>query len=265
MKKFINRWNVYTVYGFVFNNIPDFCNYVRKAPINTNIFPLKDVKEFGSEGSDKIVNGGGWYQTENINQAIEFCMDGWHKGFDSFARLNNTLDYRGDKLSFLPKDKSKPINILVNLSYRWETTRNAIVNRGVIIQNLINELERNGYRVNLKTFALSYFETELSCIIVTLKGVNERLDSRKAYFAFCNPSFFRRLVFRVMESSDFKYTGWNGIYGYPCDSHLIKAAFSIKKLDIVIPQPWEIGITGENIIEDWKQFLVYEGLQDYFK
>ena len=169
MKKFINRWNVYTVYGFVFNNIPDFCNYVRKAPINTNIFPLKDVKEFGSEGSDKIVNGGGWYQTENINQAIEFCMDGWHKGFDSFARLNNTLDYRGDKLSFLPKDKSKPINILVNLSYNWETTRNAIVNRGVIIQNLVNELERNGYKVNLKTFSLIQYQSELSCIVVKLK------------------------------------------------------------------------------------------------
>lgn len=264
MKKFINRWNVYTVYAFIFNNNTDLCNYVRKAKINTRIFPLEIVKEAGSEGSDRTYNGGGWFQTKDLNQAIEFCLNGWYAGFDSFARLKNTLDYGGDKIPFLPKDKSKPINILVNLSYNWETTRKAIVNRGVIIQNLIKELERNGYKVNLKTFSLIEEQSELSCIVVKLKGVNERLDPRKAYFAFCNPSFLRRLVFRVMESSDFKYTGWNEGYGYPCDSHLIKAAFSTKKLDIVIPQPWEIGINGEDIFEDWKQFLNFEGLQDYF-
>ena len=265
MKKFVNRWNVYTVYSFVFDNISDFINYVRNAEINTTIFPLEKVKEVGSEGSDQTFLGGGWYQTDNINQAIEFFMDGWHKGFVFFARLNNALDYRGDKLSFLPKDKSKPINILVNLSYNWETTRNAIVNRGVIIQNLVNELERNGYKVNLKTFSLIQYQSELSCIVVKLKGINEQLNPRKAYFAFCNPSFLRRLVFRVMESSDFKYIGWNECYGYPCDSHLIKTAFSTKKLDIVIPQPWEIGINGEDVFEDWKRFLNFEGLQNYFK
>lgn len=265
MKKFIDRWGKYTVYAFNFKNPVDFCDYVRNAEINTKIFPMNIVKERGSEGSDKTFNGGGWYQTKNINQAINLCIDGWHEGYDFFKSLKNTLDYRGDKMTILSRSKEKPINILVNLSYRWETTQNQVVNRGVIIQNLVNELEKNGYKVNLKTFALTYYDNEISCIVVSLKSIDERLDPRKAYFSFCNPSFLRRLVFRVMESSDFKKTGWNENYGFVCESDFIKKAFSTGKFDIVIPQPSEIGITGGDIVKDWRQFLIYENLQDCFE
>ena len=265
MKKFIDHWNNYTVYAFNFKNPLDLCDYVRKAEINTKIFPINIVKERGSEGSDKSVNGGGWYQTKDIKQAIDLCTDGWYEGFDFFKSLKSSLDYRGDKLTILSRSKEKPINILVNLSYNWQTTRQAIVNRGVIIQNLINELERNGYKVNLKTFALISYKNELSCVVINLKGIDEHLDARKAYFSFCNASFLRRLVFRVMESSDFKKIGWNENYGYPCDSDFIKKAFSTGKFDIVIPQPSEIGITGQDIVKDWRQFLIFENLQDCFK
>ena len=264
MKKFVDHWNNYTVYAFNFKNPLDLCDYVRKAEINTNVFPMNIVKERGSEGSDQSLNGGGWYQTKNIKQAIDLCIDGWHEGFDFFKSLKKTLDYRGDKMTILSRSKEKPINILVNLSYRWETKKQAIVNRGVIIQNLVNELERNGYKVNLKTFSLNYYEKELSCIVVNLKGVNEQLDARKAYFAFCNPSFLRRLVFRVMESSDFKQVGWNNQYGWLCASDFIKEAFSAGEFDIVIPQPWEIGIEGDDIVKDWRNFLTFENLQDCF-
>lgn len=265
MKKFIDRWGKYTVYAFNFKNPIDFCDYVRKAEINTNVFPLNLVKDWGSEGNDTTKNGGGWYKTKDINQAIDLCIDGWHEGYDFFKSLKNTLDYRGDKMTILSRSKEKPINILVNLSYRWETTQNQVVNRGVIIQNLVNELEKNGYKVNLKTFALTYYDNEISCIVVSLKSIDERLDPRKAYFSFCNPSFLRRLVFRVMESSDFKKTGWNENYGFVCESDFIKKAFSTGKFDIVIPQPSEIGITGGDIVKDWRQFLIYENLQDCFE
>lgn len=264
MKKFIDRWENYTVYAFNFKNPLDLCEYVRKAEINTRIFPEHIVKSGGSEGDDKTFNGGGWYQTRNVKQAIDFCSDGWHEGFEFFKSLKKTLDYRGDKLNLLSRSKEKPINILVNLSYCWETTKGAVVNRGVIIQNLVNELERNGYKVNLKTFALIYYENEISCIVVNLKSIQEHLDIRKAYFAFCNPSFFRRLVFRVMESSDFKQEGWNQNYGFPCEYDFIKRAFSTGRFDIVIPQPSEIGITGYDIVKDWRQFLIFENLQDCF-
>ena len=53
MKKFIDHWNNYTVYAFNFKNPLDLCEYVRKAEINTKIFPMNIVKERGSEGSDK--------------------------------------------------------------------------------------------------------------------------------------------------------------------------------------------------------------------
>lgn len=78
MKKFIDRWGNYTIYAFNFKNPLDLCEYVRKAEINTRIFPEHIVKSIGSEGNDKNVNGGGWYQTKSLKQAIDFCSDGWH-------------------------------------------------------------------------------------------------------------------------------------------------------------------------------------------
>ena len=258
MKKFIDYWNNYTVYAFNFKNPLELCEYVRRAEINTNIFPINIVKDRGSEGSERLINGEGWYQTKDIKEAIDLCIDGWHEGFDFFKSLKESLGYRGDKLTILSRSKKMPINILVNLSYRWETKKQAIVNRGVIIQNLVNELQRNGYKVNLKTFVLNSYENELSCIVVDLKRIDDELDARKAYFAFCNPSFLRRLVFRVIESSDFKIKGWIENYGFPCDYNFIKKAFSTEKFDIVIPQPWEIGIDGQDIVKDWRQFLIFE-------
>ena len=44
----------------------------------------------------------------------------------------------------------------------------------------------------------------------------------------------------------------------------MKKAFSAGKFDIVIPQPSEIGITGHDIVKDWRQFLIFENLQDCF-
>lgn len=67
-----------------------------------------------------------------------------------------------------------------------------------------------------------------------------------------------------MESSDFKKEGWNQNYGYLCEYDFMKKAFSAGKFDIVIPQPSEIGITGHDIVKDWRQFLIFENLQDCF-
>lgn len=295
MKKSIKYWNKFTVYGFSFSGPIDLCEYVRNARINTNIFPINSIKQFGSDGDDDIHLGGGWYKTKSLEQALKLCEDGWNEGYDFYKSLKSKLEKRTDKLQVIPMDKSKPINILVNLSYCWETSTSAIINRGIIIQNLIRVLENNGYKVNLKTFALNsvkdlgneridwnynaqdmrddnriLHETldetdELSCIVITLKEPNKQLDPRRAYFAFCNPSFDRRIIFRVMESSDFKNHNWFGIYGYPCNSDVISHAFTTNRLDIVIPQSSEIGIEGNNIYKDWKQFLKYENLEEFFQ
>lgn len=67
-----------------------------------------------------------------------------------------------------------------------------------------------------------------------------------------------------MESSNFKKEGWNQNYGHPCEYDFIKKAFSTGKFDIVIPQPSEIGIAGHDIVTDWREFLIFENLQDCF-
>ena len=265
MKKSINYWNKFTVYGFVFDGPIDLCEYVRTARINTNIFTIAKIKEYGSEGNDSTVNGGGWYRTKNLEEALKMCEDGWNEGYDFYKSLNKRLERRTDKLQAISADRSKPINILVDLAYSVGTPVNAIINRGVMIQNLVRVLEKNGYKVNLKAFSLISLEKELSCIVTKLKETNKELDPRRAYFAFCNPSFLRRIIFRVMECSEFKNPNWIHGYGYTCLASFIKEAFNADKLDIVIPQASEIGIQGDNIEKDWKQFLQYENLEDFFQ
>lgn len=265
MKKSIKYWNTYTVYGFVFDGPIDLCEYVRTARINTKIFPMNVINESGSEGSDSTLLGGGWYRTKDLEEALKMCEDGWNEGYDFYRSLNVKLERKSDKLQVISIDKSKPINILVDLAYGFETNVQAIINRGVIIQNLVRVLEKNGYKVNLKAFSLIFLEKELSCIVTKLKETNKELDPRRAYFAFCNPSFLRRIIFRVMECSEFKNPNWIYGYGYTSLASFIKEAFNAGEHDIVIPQASEIGIQGNNIYKDWKQFLKYENLEEFFQ
>lgn len=260
MKKSITNWNGNTVYNFDFVDTIDLCNYVKHARINENIFSKNKIREHGSETCDT----NGWYQTKNLKEAIKLCKKGWNEGFDFFKTLKKSLEATGDRIYIFPANNDDTVNLYINLAYHHLTTKQAIVNRGVIVQNLIKQLEENYYKVNLNAFSLIYCDNEISNISVGLKGKDEQLDSKKAYFALCNPSFLRRLIFRVMESSDFKDKNWIICYGYPCNAETIRKFYQSGKLDIVIPQASEIGITGDNINEDWRRFLKYEKLQKYF-
>jgi hypothetical protein len=264
MRKYVDNWNGFKVHNFEFDGTRELCDYVKRVPLNTRRFTQSMVKDYGSEGSDKTFQGGGWYKTKNLKHAIKLCENGWNEGFDFFKTLKRSLEATGDRIYFFPADETDTVNLFVNLSYNWETREKAIVNRGIIIQNLIRQLEENYYKVNLNAFVLNFCGNEILDVIVKLKDKNEKLDPKKAYFAFCNPSFLRRLIFRILESADLREKEWTENYGYPCDSDTIKKFFKTTKIDIVIPQASEIGINGNSINEDWNTFLKYANLRKYF-
>lgn len=264
MKKYTNEWHdsrreKFLVYNFEFDSTIDLCNYLKSARINRKVFPRLHFRNCGSTGSDKLRRG--FYQTKSIKEAIYLCENGWNEGYDFFETLKKSLEVTGDRIYFVTGDETDTVNLFVNLSCKYYTTKEAVFNKGVIIQNLIKQLEEKHYKVNLHAFALMCEGNEIVNIVVNLKNKGEKIDDKKTYFALCNPSFLRRLIFRVLETSDVKNKDWAKNYGSPCDAKTIKEFYKTGKLDIVIPQAYEVGIRGdEDINKDWKEFLRHENL-----
>lgn len=102
-------------------------------------------------------------------------------------------------------------------------------------------------------------------IDIILKSPGERINLQKFYFAFCNPSFLRRLIFRVTETTQGLRNGWISGYGRCMPTNEIKKILGIDKNNIFINWPAEMGVEGKNIEEDIKAFLDATVLGDYIK
>ena len=90
-----------------------------------------------------------------------------------------------------------------------------------------------------------------------LKRSDERLNIQKLYFPLCNPSFLRRLVFRLREGTPNISKEWEVGYGKTANYDMIRDIIDLKNNDIIICQPEEMDINGYDIIEDAKNMFLY--------
>ena len=100
---------------------------------------------------------------------------------------------------------------------------------------------------------------------IILKSPGERINLQKFYFAFCNPSFLRRLVFRITETTNGLDKQWTSGYGRCMPTDEIKKILGIDENNIFINWPEQMGVKGKNIEEDIKSFLNSIMLGDYIK
>jgi len=122
-----------------------------------------------------------------------------------------------------------------------------------------------GYRVNLKFYEIAKVGNQILYIDMILKSAGERINLQKFYFAFCNPSFLRRIILRVKETTPGLDRLWRNSYGYCMDKTEIKKILGIEENNIFINWPQQMGVKGENIEEDIENFLNRIILGDYIK
>lgn len=286
--------NIYSNHGYDFfeqrfKSRQDLISYLKDAKTSLAFFG----KELSShKTSDDYAE---WTKTKSFEEALNLFEYGWYEDFDEFLAQKKQIDkhfpYITKKRNYynsthgsvpnvvnavngLPLSMRKMyynnntqniITINYNCSCPWSTTQRQIFTNGLLTLSLIDFFDSMGYRVNLRFYDISKMENQILFIDMILKSPGERINLQKFYFAFCNPSFLRRLIFRVTETTQGLRNGWISGYGRCMPTNEIKKILGIDKNNIFINWPAEMGVEGKNIEEDIKAFLDAIVLGDYIK
>lgn len=275
----------FDVYHYEFDTLHQFLTQTQAATVNQKIFSLFFSHKISPDNTE-------WTGTANFEEAVELCQKGWSENFEKFVYMKKHIDEEllspiikhrqiQDIIGYNPSvpdylmgnplnmwnqtTKQIPtfINIYLNLAYKSETDENSIFNRGVIVLSLVDALQQKGYCVRFKPFVCIEEHNEIIFASFNLKDDWEKLNVKKAYYPLCHPSFLRRLVFLLIETTPVHCVNWEIRYGLPSKFSTFKNIINPGPNDIIITQPSQLGIQGYNIDTDLKYFLMCTNLQKF--
>ena len=96
---------------------------------------------------------------------------------------------------------TKVINIIYSMSCSGSVPATEILNNSAKLVEVICQLEKNGYRVNLYTGDNAIFDQKAqTAFIIKIKDSGKYLDPLKIAYPLVNPSFLRRHSFKWLET-----------------------------------------------------------------
>ena len=275
----------YKIFKSNYYSLDDFLDCLISKPINSEIFISKESEKYDPYN---------WSGTNTFKEAWELCKFTYDEKYEEFRDKVNKINYKiqhkiekkdcykpvgssvniprflfgiPDNMRNKEEVLTKPtINIFYQIAYEASTSKEQVINRGVLTLALINYLENvKHYRVNFNFFELSKENDEIIYIDINLENKDEKLKIKKCYFPIVHPSFLRRLIFRADEIiQGLQYSSWAIGYGTPIkfeDAKYIiendlKSNNKKELLDsIYISTPNELNIQGNNIDEDLDNFI----------
>lgn len=234
-----------------------------------------------------IDSGSSWAGTRDYETARILCLEGEYSDeFDKFDKKRIELEKdlvdkikrartKADVVGYAPNVprylQGHPLNMfnhmpnpkkarpLVTLNYNitassYESAEN-LRNRGICTLALIKDLETRGFRVNLNLIESSYCNDQTLLCKWKLKEADDPIDYRKTFFPLVNPSFLRRLYFRLEEITPELSASWNSGYGRPLEASLTREFFGIDSVNLLINTPSDHGICGKNLKDDYDSFF----------
>jgi hypothetical protein len=227
-----------TIYTRTFENISELLYWTSLDQQNTKAF---GTGKCSSETGDPYFTG-----TKNYMEANELLKNGWDQGAkDLNTKLkianmsNHTKDVQravNDIVGFqvnvprylqgVPtnminkrsvKQKQKIITLVKSISYSGGVDKSRIMEDSVKFLQLVQEIEKQGIRVNIDVCLGSEVGNEQALFRVRIKKANERLNISKMSFPLVHPSFLRRILFKVMENETRFKNYWGSGYGRPID------------------------------------------------
>lgn len=288
MKTELTKTKSGRIYNIHFYNITDLYDYIKSNPqINKSIFTKV------ASSSPKEFYG------VPLPQATEYLLGGYEKGFDNFLLASKDLKTIGIEdnnsyhfvrsvygnvpiipliaagvpdcmLARVVDDDVRVVNIQFSLSYPATTKDDQIINRGLATLFIVQALEEKGYIVNFNAFQISQVNDEIIYITINLKQPSDLfLNMQKCYYPIRAKEFLRRILFRVLESSDVTNRSWGENYGHSLSEDKIREFLKREKpnfqtTDLIIADPINMGITGNNIYADTLTMIKKLGVEKEF-
>ncbi len=218
-----------------FENITQMLTALKHRPANEVFKGHSLSSETGSED---------FTRTKSYDEALSLIENGWEEplnkikkgvenGFKSNGTLNKSRPQTGivgyapcvpNAILGLPNSmimtektpsKVKAVTILFMMSVNCSVDEEDIMKSGIVVLNIINDLELAGYRVKLDVEFFGASEGNDICSArVTVKDWRQPLDLKKLAFPIAHPSMFRRLGFRWLETyPQLKNRGYYSGYG----------------------------------------------------
>lgn len=240
MKQSVIQNGSKTVYVMDFNTISEMVGHNGAAAINTSVF-----YRLTSNGGNKS-----WAGTANYKEAQELLINGWDEGA---KKLTSTLKIENAKnakevsraifdivgfqcsvpryLQGVPqsminkktvKQKQKVITLYKSICYDAGVSSKQILDDSVKFIQIVQEIEKQGIRVNVYTMFHATRGNEQMAMRVKIKSSGERLNISKMSFPLMHPSMLRRIIFRTMETEQRVKGQWCPGYGVPTSTHEVK-------------------------------------------
>lgn len=271
-----------------YNVSGDFGNYKMYKASFLNLYALYDYLKSNPDINRYVfrqlssVDGSESFAGKPYDEALEDLIEEYDPGYEEFLKFQGKINAKkgkvhkyktvrtvagghinvpaysvGSPLCYESEEritKPKFVKMHVTLSYHWGTSKSQVLNRAIIITNILRALEKANYNVSLNTFELSEEYRELIYIVVQIKKYGGTLDMQALYKTLCNVEFLRRILFRVLETLDVE-ENWSNGYGCTCNRDFTRDVLKFGKDDIYFDQPDRMGIYGRDLAEDFENAI----------
>lgn len=249
----MRKYNEGKMYVTEFSNITELVHFIETKEAYPN-FKNK------AGGPDSISGDRSFTETRNFDEAKDLLLHGWEHGTkeikgrveakntDVSLKQRTVYDVAGYQCSVprylqgIPTNminkktvpqKNKVITINKMCSYSVCVSAETIRTESVKVLQLVNRMEKQGYRVNLNVLFGSE-KRNTSIIKVRIKSSAQKLNIKQTAFPLVHPSMLRRIIFAVWErSEECSYSGFEMGYGRPCGAYEYKQA--LNKGEYLIP------------------------------
>jgi len=249
-----------TISTEVFSSVNEFVSVISKRNSN-KAFAEAGVKD--SENNSEYFCG-----TSSFEEAQKLLKSGYKEGMKDLLNCKTTVKVISparktsifpDVTGFAPivpnaiigipqsmlnrriqQRPARVINILLNVSLSGSTSKDVLIRGGKNLYNFIKSIEATGIKVNLSIMAPLYMSQLIS-------------------YPLLHPSFFRRHIFKWIETSEFtNFKRLTRGYGQPAGYYMARKSGSVLRFlqenNIAFKDTFYIDITKASYAKDIKDF-----------
>lgn len=220
MNKDISKVDNIKEYMYYFDSITDTYRYImdNKKEIPSGASTLKRDKFYGGisfkEALKRLLNG----DEELAKDINNIKIDGIVAEKLTFKYINDIQGVVPNVPNFLMglpqsmvrmqrtkiKSSQKILNLVFDISVSCMITKEEYMQVSKLFLDVIDKVEKMGYRCNLYIAAVSVSESEkfMNTFLIKLKNSNELFNRYKCSFVLGHMSMFRRIMFRLIELAD---------------------------------------------------------------